>query len=336
MNQKEFVIISVQPQSPDFFWQLEVQLFNFRKYGLSQYYQVIFFIDKGDEINPEILTLAKKFPEARFFFYKDVKGECIKYISSFNYLPLLRPWSLKQHFHAHPELKEAAVLYLDSDVIFTKNPDFLTGDIINDDICYLSNTESYISAAYFDSMIKNIDPNKLEDYKKIDVLDMCASMCGITREICEKNQSNTGGAQYILKGIDAKFWADVLDACMMLVIYLRNINQRYFKGEKGIERENNGFQAWCSDMWAVLWNIWRRGIETRTPKEMDFAWSSDNIEKLNEVYIYHDANAVEGCFNKRAYPQIKGIYPFDDDFSFIDKTKCTWIYVQEIMNTRKK
>jgi len=50
-------------------------------------------------------------------------------------------------------------------------------------------------------------PDKLEAYKKIDVLCIIATeMCGITREIAEANNVSFRSAQYLLKNIDGAFW----------------------------------------------------------------------------------------------------------------------------------
>lgn len=324
---RELVIVSVQPQRTDFIWQLKVQLENLKKYDLLKYYHVIFYVEKAHKPLEDIIKLNMEYPEAKFFFYHDSKDECLKLILGFNYIPILRPWCLKQHFKANPELEKAAILYIDSDVIFTKDPVFLKDQsLLDDEINYLSNTKSYIAASYFDKKVEGVKESKLSDYNKIDVLNHCAEMVGINRKICEENENNTGGAQYLLKNVDWKFWADVVDGCLFIFVYLRNINQAYMKGEPGKEREDNGFQSWCADMWSVLWNIWKRGGVTRTPEFMDFVWCTDPIEDIEKKYIYHDAGVGENLFDKRKYQQS---IPFTDDFSWVDKTKASYFYVQQ-------
>jgi len=109
------------------------------------------------------------------------------------------------------------------------------------------------------------------------------SLVGITREICEKNNLHSGGAQYLLKNIGSSFWEKCIGDCIMIRQYLQNVNRQFF------ENENKGYQSWCADMWAVLWNLWLREQETKIIPEMEFAWSTDNIKKLDRVTILHNA-----------------------------------------------
>jgi len=349
-------IVSVQPDDLQFYWQLKTQLYNFRKYDLSKYYRVLLFTPYGRMPNEIFYKLSEEFPEAQFFFYVDSGNQCSHLMNVFNYIPLLRPWTLNQHFKAYPELEQKNILYLDSDVIFTKKIDL--NDYLNDYICYLSYTgnsdikNNYLSASYFDKKSKDVLPRKVEAYSKIDVLNDTAKLIGIDRQICEENELNTGGAQYIIKGINAKFWADVMDGCMLIRTHLSSVNRKYF------ESENKGFQSWCADMWAVLWNLWKRGKQTRCPKELDFAWATDPIEKWDKVSIYHDAGdttaplIVDGkehwLFNKRGQRVAYGdsfVYlrnytdneksPIEDDLSWVSPKFCSYNYVQELINSHK-
>jgi len=326
--------------------------------GYSDKYRILLFTPYGRQPNEIFWKLAEEYPEAKFFYYLDMKNECSNLMNKFGYIPLLRPWTLREHFKAYKELENDAIFYLDSDVIFTKHLDL--DQYLNDDICYLSYTgnadrsDNYISARYFDSKTKDVDPKKLEAYSRRDILAETAQLVGISRETCVTNEPHTGGAQYLLKGINSKFWADVLDGCMMIKTHLQNVNQRFFPGATAQDKENRGFQSWCADMWAVLWNVWKRGYETRTPPELDFAWSSSGIENWDKVYLYHDAGAtgepfyVDGeahwLFYKRGqrieispnnYAYLRNYTdnqrsPYDDDLSWVSPKFCSYNYVQAI------
>jgi hypothetical protein len=336
---RQLQIITCQPNDFYFVWQLRVQLHNFRKHGYSDKANILVYNHNqrrdGETFKELWDGLQEDYPEAKFFFYDDPTGGLHKAMGTYNYIPLLRPWLLARHFAEFPELKEDAILYIDSDVVFTKYLDFQP--FLEDDISYLSDTRSYISAEYFDSKIKDVLPDKLEDYKKIDVLKESTRLFGITREIAVANQDGSGGAQYLLKNIDAKFWEDVFIGCIRVITYLRYINRMYF------ESEDKGFQSWCADMWSVLWNIWKRGIETKCPKEMDFAWATDPIGKWEEVYLYHDAGASsrpirEGhrLFHKRELPYVNNERtPFEDDLSFVSPQYSSKKYVQEIQEANE-
>lgn len=332
-------IITAQPNDLYFNWQLRVQLHNLRKYGLSEgYTALILYHDRraGKEtFFKEWEKLKMDFPEATFVYYDDAESELARMSQMFNYIPLLRPWMLKQFFKANADYGKEPFLYMDSDVVFTKRPSFER--LLEDDICYLSDTRSYIAASYFDSKEKDVLPERLEAYRKIDVLQDLMKQFDLSRQIAMDNEEGSGGAQYLLKNIDHKFWEDVYAGCMSIKLYFSNINQRFFEGE------DKGFQSWCADMWSILYNLWRRGYKTACPPEMDFCWATDPIEKWEKVQIYHDAGATsrnhEGAilFHKRESKYINNLgTPFEDDLSAVSDKYCSKNYVREIEEIKKE
>jgi len=236
-------------------------------------------------------------------------------------------------------MKDKAVFYCDSDIVFTEK--FNIDKYIDDDISYLSDTNSYINASYFDSKIKDVLPEKLEAYKERDILQEITSLNGISREIAEANNLHSGGAQYLLKNVDEKFWSDVMSSCLLIRTHLRNINQEFF------ENENKGFQSWCADMWAVLWNIWKREGQTINTADMEFAWSSDPIEKLERTTILHNAGITDP-FMGGSYPAFyKGTYhtgkdPFNDPHlqdvlnNEESKKHCNHYYLTQLLELKEK
>jgi len=331
---REFVIVSAQPDDLLFCWTLRVQLHQFRQIGWSKYYQILLFTpsDRIDKPRDQHwVDLINDYPEAKFFFYPD-KQNFLNTIHAFSYIPLLRPHILEQHWKKYPELKEATVLYTDSDVLYLSLLP-LNETILDNDTCYLSNTAAYNSASYFDSKAKDVLPEKLESYKKRDVLQECLSFFSLTRNTAVENENKTGGAQYILKNIDAQFWVDVSWGIIQILVHLRTVNDKYF------ESENKGFQSWCADMWSVLWTLWKRSQQTETPSFMDFAWATDPISKWNEVFIYHDAGATNetDLFNKRNSNYVNNIKtPYDDDLSYVNKDFCSSGYVKAIIASDPK
>lgn len=329
---RELRIISAQPNDLYFNWQLRVQLHNLRKYGLSDKYTALIWYHTGrvnsEDYREEWGKLEEDFPEVEFVYYTDDNGELSRAIKLVNYIPLLRPWLLKKYWYS--ELADAAVLYIDSDVVFTRKPDF--SSILADDICYLSDTRSYIAASYFDSKIKDVLPEKLEQYKQIDVLNDLLREFGLSRQVALDNEMNSGGAQYLLKNINVDFWDKVFVGCIAARINLGSVNKRFF------ESEDKGFQSWCCDMWSILFNLWRTGHQTKCPPEMDFCWATDSIEKWDKVQIYHDAGASsrpikEGhqLFHKRELRYVNNqSTPFEEDLSFVSSEYCSKNYVKEI------
>jgi hypothetical protein len=293
------------------------------------------YTPKDRKRNPKWDKLVELYPEAEFFFLTD-EDSINKLIPL--YMPIIRPYMLMKYFKLHPELKEKAVFYCDADVLFTKI--FNIDKFLEDDVCYVSDTNSYISSTYFDSKIKDVKPDKLEEYKTRDILQEVTSKVGISREIAEKYKLNSGGAQYLLKNIDWQFWDKCITDCLHIRSYLRAINTEFF------ENENKGFQSWCADMWAVLWNIWGRGMDSKIVPEMDFSWSSDPIPKIDKCPIFHNAGIVSELqgdipvFYKGKYHSGKN--PFEDPNLELlynnEKTKylCNWHYISKMIDLKSK
>jgi len=294
-----------------------------KKLGHSDKAIVLVYTPSFREYNNKWEKIMELYPEADFAFYKDT-GDVSKYLGV--YIPILRPYCLMRYFQDHPEMISKAVFYCDCDVIFTDK--FNIDKFKDDDINYLSDTNSYISASYFDSKTKDVLPEKLEEYKTLDVLAQVTSLIGIDRATCEKNNLHSGGAQYLLKNIDGQFWEKVLKDCLIIRMYLQNINRNFFASE------DKGFQSWCADMWAVLWNGWLLGNETKVVSEMNFSWATDTKNRWEETTIFHNAG-VTGT-GKHFY---KGIYqsqlPYNIDDTF-DEQFCSKLYFNEIKETAAK
>lgn len=332
---KELVFIQSCPDDSYYLFQVHAWLESLRNIGKSDKAINLIFTPDFREKNNKWQELQRLYPEAKFFYYKDTDN-ISKHLGL--YIPILRPYMLMKYFEIHPELKEKAVFYCDADVLFTEN--FNIDKYIDDDICYLSDTNSYINANYFDSKIKDVKPDKLEEYKQIDVLDIVTSLVGVSREIAEKNNLHSGGAQYLLKNIDANFWKKGIEDCLKIKKYLSSVNRYYF------ESENKGFQSFCSDMWMILWGLWYRNYEAKVVPEMNFSWSSDPIEKVSKTGIFHNAGIVSEkqgeipVFFKGKYHT--GLNPFTDpqlDLVYNnEKSKVlgNWYYVSKLIELRDK
>lgn len=332
---KDLRFVCVQPDDTYFTWQVHLWLESLKEIGHSDKAIVLNYIPTGRVKNPKWQQIIDLYPEAEFHFYQD-EGDLDKYLSI--YIPILRPWTLWKHFKANPDLSNKAIFYCDSDVLFTK--DFNVDDYTQDDVCYLSDTNSYINATYFESKEKDVLPNKLEEYKTRDILSEVLSLVGVDKQIAIDNNEHSGGAQYFLKDVDATFWNKVMNDCMLIRVYLQKINKEFF------ESESKGYQSWCADMWAVLWNLWFRGQETKVIKEMNFSWATDPIERLEENTLFHNAgivsphNGTYNCFYKGKYHN--GGDPTQDphlNTILNDETSqkyCTWFYANKIKELKNK
>ena len=332
---KDLKFVQACPSDVYYTWQVHLWLESLRNIGHSDKAISVIFTPAGRENRDKWKQIQDLYPESEFHFYKDEDN--LNQLLGI-YIPVLRPYVLWKHFKANPELSDKAIFYCDSDILFTK--DFNVDEFTQDDVNYLSDTNSYINATYFDSKIRDVLPEKLEEYKTRDILGEIASVIGIDRQTCETNNLHSGGAQYLLKNVDGEFWSKVMNDCILIRTYLQTVNRDFFKDE------NTGYQSWCADMWAVLWNLWFREQETKVIPELAFTWATDPISKLDSHTIFHNAGitgtSMNGypCFYKGKYHQ--GTDPtkdphLDDVLNNIESQKyCTWFYANELNNIKQK
>lgn len=333
--ERDVVYLTICPDDVYYTWQVNLWLESLKDLGLSHKAVVLVFTPNYREFNSKWHQVQDLYPEASFRYYRDEDN-----VSSLLgiYIPVLRPYTMWRFLKDNPAYSDKAIFYCDSDILFTK--DFSIEKYVDDDVHYLSDTNSYINASYFDSKINDVLPDKLEEYKTRDILAEVSSIVGIDRAICEANNLHSGGAQYLLKRTDSAFWAKVMNDCILIRTYLQNVNRYFF------ESENKGFQSWCSDMWAVLWNLWLRDHKTLVVPEMAFAWSTDPIGKLDTCTILHNAGIVSEFGN--GYPAFyKGKYhlgsnPMEDGHLEVvlnnteSQKYCTWYYTKKLKELNEK
>ena len=333
---KELKFIQACPSDIYYTWQVHLWLESLRDLGHSDKAISLIFTPVGRENKDKWQQIMDLYPETEFHFYKDENDTVNPLLRV--YIPVLRPYVLWKYFKEKPEMVNKAIFYCDSDILFTK--EFNIDQFIQDDINYLSDTNSYINATYFDSKLKDVSPDKLEKYKTRDILEEITTLIGINRQIAEANNLHSGGAQYLLKNIDAEFWYKVMKNCITIRTYLQLINQEFF------ESENKGFQSWCADMWSVLWNLWGNEQETKVVPELAFAWAPDPITKLDTHTIFHNAGIVNTtmdevpCFYKGKYHL--GADPTKDPHLDVvlnnpeAQRKCTWYYANKLKQLSNK
>ena len=278
MNKKEpsLTLICAQPCHTYYAWQIEVMLTNFKQNGLDKYDIVCLFgyNESDDDYDKKLGGIKKvenKFKNiASFHYYEDTRIFPLTYVSS------IRPHILKKHFKKYPSLTNSRIFYHDCDIVFTKTPDFLDNIPQNDNHWYLSNTVDYIGADYI------INSGGEDIYQK-----MC-EIVGIHPNLVYSKQDQSGGAQYIMTGVDYWFWDKVERDSENMFREITELNAL-----KKQDNPSHDFQIWCSDMWAVLWNGWMRGFETFLVKEMDFTWAVEKVERWDDNYIFHNAGVED-------------------------------------------
>ena len=313
--------ICAQPTNNYFIWQVEVMIHNFIKMGINPNQIDILCGMEGD------LTrwgnMAHHYNTVRFFFYPDTRLNK-SYVSS------IRPHILKKHFEAHPELSQETIFYHDCDILFTKPINEWLFDR-DDNICYGSDTGNYIGADYIISR------------GEIFLDEMC-KIVGIDKELVKSNEKNSIGAQYVLKGIDYKFWERVEkdgeqlfnDIVPLAISMIPKLAQEYAaKGETRLPNYNDVFQIWCADMWALLWNLWKDGKQTKCDSALNFAWASWKYSDVANANIYHNAGVpqweAENKFFKGHYTQI---VPYKENLN-VSPESASYYYWQQVQECAK-
>lgn len=314
------IYISAQPDDYYFTWQLEIQLRNFQELKISP-----------DEIHVLIaydpkIGLKSRFKDfiesnnryAKFFIYPDNRTNRI-------YLSSIRPHLLRQHFFTFPELAKEIIFYHDSDILLSRVPHIK--DLKHHQTCYVSDTRNYLDSRYIKAATSE------------GFLNIMAETVGVaTEKICE-NDHNCGGAQYVLKNVDYMFWEKVEGDCerlySLMKAYNNNCNAQAYMTPEGLKNAKNGIQAWCADMWAVLWNLWYFNREVKIHSELNFSWPNSPIARWSEDPILHysgDQKNKEIYFAKTSYINFPPWY--DYGLKSIPDTNCSFPIVQAIFSRR--
>jgi hypothetical protein len=302
---KQLYYICAQPAIIYYEWHLEVMIHNFRKQGIHDD-QLHIVLGLTDIHSPSVRDrLQQKYPTILFELYNDTRESKL-------YLSSLRPNILKQHFIKHPELTNHAVFYHDCDIVFTKPVQW--DHLLQNDIWYLSDTQSYIGARYIKS-------------KGLNILQEMCQIVGVSPEKVEAEEHNSGGAQYLMKGVTADFWEKVERDSEELMKYFNK------KAEEYTNISNyHPIQAWTTDMWAVLWNGWYFGHDIKVVDDMDFCWPTDPTRRWDECGIYHNAGVTgpnDGMFYKAQYTQT---YPVGLQLNDFRNDRCSYNYLKEILD----
>lgn len=316
------IYISAQPDDFYFSWQLELLVRNLRSLEVTKdKIHIVIGYKKEQGINPDLERFIDVNSDlAEFYCYPDTRAKDISYVST------IRPHLLKKHFQAHPYLSCETIFYHDSDIIFSWIPKI--AELDKDDTCYVSDASRYLNREY---ITKNGSQELLTDMLKV---------VGIGMDVLETNDYETGGAQYILKGIDSNFWDKVEGDSEELYKILKLYNEQKwyenYPSKRSYRRTYKHVQAWCADMWAVLYNLWYFNKTVKVHDEMDFSWPNSIMGLWEECPILHysgDQKNNPRVFDKSRYK----IYPpwYDDRLDQISSNTCSY-KVLEAIKARKK
>ena len=316
------VFVSAQPDNVYFHWQVDLYLYQFAKHGIASQCYALFGYSTL-EPSEGLRDLMARNPNVRAY-RDDRRPAQAQYKHA--YIPSIRPHVLKQFFKEEPALG-ANVFYHDSDIFFVKLPRFEMFLGLGDTKGYLSDTVSYIGYDYIvecAARYKAAHP-ALPDH------DILTRMCecvggGVGPEMLKQNQHNSGGAQYLLKNIDAAYW----EACEVGCHKLYNMLKEY----EAAHPVGHHIQSWTTDMWVVLWEYWKRGGQTEVHKELDFSWATSSIAEYHDRTIFHLAGVTDKTCSDKFF---KGLYTSTDVFkeyvkkpqifAHVSKSNATYGYV---------
>lgn len=300
--------ISAQPDDDYFIWQLKVQMNNFRKHNIEKDAVILLGYDEAKGINPNAKKFIKQ-TKATVLCFSDKRTPYNKI-----YISTIRPNLLKQYYDTNPVSDDT--FYHDSDILFTSSlPDFET--LIKKEKLIVSDTISYVGATYIKS--------KGEELLK----EMCA-VVEIDPKHVEDFEIKTGGAQYLIPKnffMNNSFWDKIERDSVNLFVLMNNTASKY--------NPSHPIQSWTADMWAVLWNFWKCGIDSEISKELDFSWPTFGIADWDKYKIFHNA----GVTPDRKDLFFKGDFthksPFKLKHKDVNKNFCSYRYVEEIIDTAK-
>jgi hypothetical protein len=318
---KDIVFVTAQPDVPYFHWQIKLYVHNFIEKGIDpNQIHVIFGMCNG-QTEP-----SKEGKEIEIFgvnvhFIKDERTKKL-------YIPSIKPFLIYKWLEQNPNLSKCFFLH-DSDIIFTKKPNL--DDLIQDDICYLSNTKSYIGYNYIMDCCDRYEKEHPTSQKG-QLLNEMSEVIGIDIETIKINQENSGGGQYIIKNSTPELWKKIYEDSTKLYYKMLDYQKRF-------PIHTGQIQFWTAEMWALLWNLWLSDYKTKISKELDFCWATDPIVVYNQHPILHMAGVTDNLKSTKFYKgdfinvdPIEKLKENPNYFDYVDKGSTTIKYI-EIMKS---
>jgi hypothetical protein len=313
---KDIVFVTAQPDVPYFHWQVKLYTHNFIEKGIDPNNIHVIFSTLGNNKLSQGAEDLKKIG-INIHSYKDERVNK-------RYIPSIKPFLLYKWLEQYPQYGKCFFLH-DADIIFRELPDF--EKMLNDDICYLSDTIGYIGYDYIMDCCRRYE-SQHPTSEKGQLLKEMADTIGISVDLIKENQKNSGGGQYIIKNTDYKLWEKIyLDSFTLYNNML--IYQRKFPINPG------QIQFWTAEMWSVLWNLWLHNFKTKVVDELGFSWATDNIEKYEKYPILHMAGVTDDLkktkFYKGEYINIDPIEKLREDpthFNYVDQKSSTIKYIE--------
>jgi len=322
---EKILFVTAQPDVPYFIWQIKLYVHNFIEKGINpnQIHVIFSLQNQNNEPSRESLQLTNLGINVHHFVDERIKK---------HYIPSIKPFLISKWIQKNPKHGELFFLH-DSDIIFNELPSF--EQLLNDEVCYMSDTIGYIGYNYIMDCCKRYESQNPTSEKGQLISEM-ANVVGVDVDTIKQNQKNSGGGQYLFKNTNCELWDKMYKDSIKLYDQMLDYQKRFPINPGQI-------QFWTAEMWAVLWNLWLYEYETKIISDLDFSWATDTIEIYNSKNILHMAGVTDDLkttkFYKGDYINIDPILKLKEDenfFNYIDKNSSTIKYIENMKSYIKK
>jgi hypothetical protein len=258
-------------------------------------------------------------------YYKDDRNKK-------HYIPSIKPFLISKWIQSNSDYGKLFFLH-DADIIFRELPDF--EKLLKDDVNYLSDTIGYIGYNYIMDCCVRYE-SKHPTSEKDQLISEMSDVIGIDVETIKKNQENSGGGQYLIKNTNCELWDKIYKDSTKLYDKMLSYQKRFPINPGQI-------QFWTAEMWALLWNLWLYGKETKITEDLGFSWATDDLSKYEKHPILHMAGVTENLkstkFYKGDYINIDPILKMRENikhFDYIENNSSTIKYVENMKSYIQK
>lgn len=322
---EKILFVSAQPDVPYFIWQIKIYVNNFIEKGINpnQIHVVLGIVKVNGKPSEESIKL------------KDLGINVYHFIDERNkktYIPSIKPYLISKWIKLNSDYGKLFFLH-DADIIFNKLPNF--NKLINDDICYLSDTIGYIGYNYIIDCCDRYEKAHPKS-EKGQLLKEMANIVGVSVDVIKDNQENSGGGQYLIKNTTFEVWNKIYKDSTNLYDQMLDYQKRFpiSPGE---------IQFWTAEMWSLIWNLWMYNCKTKITNELDFSWATDSLKVYEKRPILHMAGVTEDMKFKKFYKgEFINVDPIEllkkdyNHFDFIENNSTTVKYVDNIKSYIKK
>jgi hypothetical protein len=284
---ENILFVSAQPDVPYFIWQIKLYIHNFIEKGIdpNKIHVVLGLVQGNTKPSKQSEELKELGVNVHYFVDDRVKK---------HYIPSIKPYLISKWIQSNPEFGKLFFLH-DADIIFRELPNF--EELLNDNTCYLSDTIGYIGYDYIMDCCGRYEQKHLNTEKGQLISEM-SEVIGVDVDTIKTNQKNSGGGQYLIKNSNCELWDKIYKDSIKLYDQMLNYQKRFPINPGQI-------QFWTAEMWALLWNLWMYGFETKITDEMSFSWATDDIKKYEQHPILHMAGVTDNLKTTKFY---KGDY----------------------------